>query len=247
MGLNTILVFIAFSVLTIIGLLNDESRTATFSRSKEEWFADSAGLFIQGVIIPAFPFLTVPLLAHQFPALSGSLDMPAIFQFVLSFVFVDYLYYWNHRIFHKRSYWAIHRLHHSSRHLDIFATSRNSLITSFLFVYVWSQILALFLLKDSTPFMLGLGITFALDLWRHSGIKHADWVHTMLGWFLILPEQHVLHHSLTGRTKNYGANLNWWDKLHSTYSGNVVANKNLERLSDKNLWNELLTPWKAGK
>lgn len=245
MGLNTILVFIAFSVLTILGLLNDESRNATLSRSKEEWFADSAGLFIQGVIIPAFPFLVVPLLAYFFPSASGSLDLAPALQFFLSFVVVDYLYYWNHRAFHKRSYWSIHRLHHSSRHLDIFATSRNSLITSFLFVYVWSQILALYFLKDSTAFMLGLGITFALDLWRHSGIQHADWVQTFFGWFLIMPEQHVLHHSLSGRTKNYGANICWWDKLHNTFSSTIVPNRNLERLSGKNIWNELLTPWRS--
>lgn len=247
MGLNTILIFITFSLLSIISFLNDESRVATMSRSREEWIADMMGLFIQGVLIPAFPFLLVPVLYSAFPTIAGKLEVNSIVQFLLSFVVVDYIYYWNHRFFHKKSLWPVHRLHHSSRHLDIFATSRNSLVTSFMFIYIWSQTVAMFLLKDSSAFMLGLGLTFALDLWRHSGVRHPQILEKSLNWILIMPGQHVVHHSVTGRTKNYGANLCWWDKLHRTYSPVVVENKNLEKLSDKNVWRELVTPWKANK
>lgn len=242
--MNLILLFLTFSALTIIGLLNEENRTATLSRSKDEWTADMAGLFIQGVMIPAIPFLAVPLLYEFFPSFGGKIEIHAFLQFLLSFVLIDYFYYWNHRIFHKRHYWFIHRMHHSSRHLDIFATSRNSVITSFLFVYIWSEILAMFLLKDATPFMLGLGLTFALDLWRHSGIKQPALIHSLFGWALILPEQHVLHHSLVGRNKNFGANLSWWDKLHGTFSNTEVKNRELERKSNRSVWQDLFTPWK---
>ncbi len=245
MGLNTILIFITFSLLSIISFLNDEARIATMSRSREEWIADMMGLIIQGVLIPAFPFLLVPILYSSFPTIAGKLEMSSLIQFLLSFVMVDYIYYWNHRFFHKKNFWPVHRLHHSSRHLDIFATSRNSLVTSFMFIYVWSQIVAMFLLRDSSPFMLGLGLTFALDLWRHSGVNHPTMVNKSLNWLLIMPGQHVVHHSVTGRTKNYGANLCLWDKLHGTYSPNVIPNSNLEKLSDKNVWRELVSPWKV--
>lgn len=247
MGINVILLFISFSIIAFIGLLSDESRKLTLSRSGEEWTADFAGLFIQGTIIPAVPFLTVPLLTELFPALAGSINLDPFSQFLISFVFVDYLYYWNHRLFHRRHYWPIHRLHHSSRHLDIFATSRNSLITSFLFVYVWSQIIGMYFLKDSTAFMLGLGLTFALDLWRHSGIDHGTRFNQLAGAVFITPAHHVLHHSVTGRTRNYGANLSIWDRLHGTFSNEYVMNNNLEKLSDKNVWKELLFPWKTNK
>lgn len=245
MGLNTILIFITFSLLSIISFLNDEARVATMSRSREEWIADMMGLFIQGILIPAFPFLLVPVLYSAFPAIAGKLEISSLIQFLLSFVLIDYIYYWNHRFFHKKSFWPVHRLHHSSRHLDIFATSRNSLVTSFMFIYVWSQMLAMFLLKDSSAFMLGLSLTFALDLWRHSGVRHPELINKSLNWLLIMPGQHVVHHSVTGRTKNYGANLCLWDKLHGTYSTAVIANSNLEKLSDKNVWRELVSPWKG--
>lgn len=245
--MNLVILFFTFSALTIIGLLNEETRNATFSRTKEEWTADMAGLFIQGVIVPAVPFLTVPFLYEFFPAFAGKIDLSGFVQFILSFVLVDYLYYWNHRIFHRRHYWFIHRMHHSSRHLDVFATSRNSMITSFLFVYIWSEIIGMYLLKDSTFFMLGLGLTFALDLWRHSGVKQPHALHSALSWAFIMPEQHVLHHSLVGRNRNYGANFCWWDKLHGTFSPNEVKNKELERTTNRNVWQELFTPWKVNK
>lgn len=241
--MNAILIFMTFSLLTLIGLINDESRTAALSRSKKEWLVDFTGLFIQGVIIPAFPFFLVPLLIKTFPQQSGTVEMHPAFQFLLSFVAIDYLYYWNHRIFHGRSCWSVHRLHHSSRHLDIFATSRNSLITSFMFIYIWAQIFAMFFLKDSTAFLLGLAVTFALDLWRHSGMNSKA-LSSFFGWILIMPEQHVVHHSLTGRTKNYGANLCWWDKLHGTYSGEVIQNRDLEKMSNRSIWSEILFPWR---
>ena len=215
------------------------------TRTPEEWIADLMGLFIQGIVIPAFPFLIVSLLDLSFPSISGKLEMHSLLQFILSFVVVDYIYYWNHRVFHKRSFWTIHRLHHSSRYLDIFVTSRNSLFTSFLIVYVWAQIIGMFFLKDSTPFMVGLGLTFALDLWRHSGMKHSQFIHSTFEWAIILPENHVLHHSLLGRTKNFGANFCFWDKLHGTYSNELIANKNLEKITNKNIWYELFYPWKV--
>lgn len=245
MGLNTILLFLTFSSLSLLILINEEKKELTLSRSADEWTIDIFGLLIQGIIIPAFPFLVVPLLAKAFPSFYGRINLHHVIQFLLSFVLVDYIYYWNHRIFHGRKFWSLHRLHHSSRHLDLFATSRNSFITSFLFVYIWAQITAMFLLSDSTAFMLGLAMTFALDLWRHSGSTQPLFIKHTLGKVLILPEEHVFHHSLTGRTKNYGANLNWWDKLHGTYSEKIIKNRELERISGKNIWSELFIPWRS--
>ena len=134
MGLDLIIIFMTFSALTLMSLLIDENRTRVLSRTPAEWLYDGVGLIIQGVMIPALPFLLLPLLRMILPNLNGSLTFPGWIQFLFSFVVVDYLYYWNHRVLHHKMYWSLHRLHHSSRLLDVLSTSRNSLITSFLFV-----------------------------------------------------------------------------------------------------------------
>jgi sterol desaturase/sphingolipid hydroxylase (fatty acid hydroxylase superfamily) len=245
--MSQFILFLTFCGLTIVGLLNEESRKATFSRTHAEWFFDLAGLFIQGILIPAFPFIVVPLLTLLFPSYQGKVDISAFVQFLMSFILVDYLYYWNHRLLHKKQSWVLHKLHHTSSHLDIFATSRNSFITSFLLIYVWVQVGAMFLLNDSTPLMTGLAFTFALDLWRHSGVNLPHRINQYLKYILILPGQHVLHHSLSGRNKNFGANFSWWDLMHGTYSHLDVPNKNLEKLSSDSIFNQVFMPWKDSK
>lgn len=244
MGLNLLIIFITFSALSLHGLLDDRSRNLTLSKSKTEWFYDGIGLFIQGVIIPLAPFSILPFMNSFFPELKGSVEIAGWIQFGLSFIVVDYLYYWNHRFFHTKNYWSLHRLHHSARILDIFATSRNSLITSFLMVYFWVQILGIFLLKDSTGFMLGLAFTFALDLYRHSGIRGPLWLNQFLGKFLIVSEHHIYHHSLKGRNRNFGANFSWWDKLHGTFSAETVLNNNLDSLPQGKMMKNILMPWR---
>lgn len=245
--MSIIILFFTFSALAILSFIKGDLRRSAMSRTKDEWTADFMGLFIQGIFIPAVPFILVPVIASLFPSLDQRFELNPIAQFFVSFMVVDYFYYWNHRIFHKKSWWHIHRMHHTSRHLDLFATSRNSLITSLLFIYVWAQVAGLLLLRDNTAFMLGLGLTFALDLWRHSGLKTPDFFQSLIGWILILPEHHVLHHSVNGRNKNFGANFCWWDMLHGTYSSQYVQNRNLEKLSDRNIWKELILPVRAGK
>ncbi|MBA2404193.1 MAG: sterol desaturase family protein [Bdellovibrionales bacterium] len=245
--MNQLILFVIFSGLTLVGLLNEESRKATLGRSHTEWILDLAGLFIQGILIPAFPFLMVPLLTYLVPDYQGRMDVSPIIQFLVSFVLVDYLYYWNHRLLHKNQSWVLHKLHHSSRHLDIFATSRNSFITSFLMVYVWFQVAAMYLLYDSSAFMLGLAFTFGLDLWRHSGVNLPHQSNQYLKFILILPGQHVLHHSLSGRNKNFGANFSWWDMIHGTYSPLEVPNRNLEKMPQGKILNQVFMPWKDTK
>ena len=247
MGLNTIILFIVFITLVSCRLLREESSILSFSRTKQEWTIDLMGLFIQGVVIPIFPLLLIPFLEYFFPHYNKRIEINPWNQVLLSFVLIDYLYYWNHRLFHTKRFWHIHRLHHSSKHLDVFATSRNSVITSFVFVYLWTQTLALYLLSDSTYFLFGFALTFALDLWRHSGVSTPRSLKKCLDLFLITPEHHVFHHSKVGRNKNFGANLNLWDKIHGTFTSEIIANEKLEKLPSEKIWEELLFPRRLGK
>ncbi len=247
MGLNTALIFLVFSLLVLLRLSNELYRHASLSRSKEEWIVDFMGLIIQGVIIPLTPLMMIPLLKYFVPSLHQSVHIDPIGQFIISFFVVDYLYYWNHRFFHSKTFWHIHRLHHSSRHLDVFATSRNSLVTSFVFIYVWAQVIGLYLIQDPTFFLAGFGCTFALDLWRHGGVATPKILKNLMSPILILPEHHIYHHAVLGRTKNYGANLNWWDRIHGTFSNEMIQNENLEKLPSRSIWLEIFSPRRIGK
>jgi sterol desaturase/sphingolipid hydroxylase (fatty acid hydroxylase superfamily) len=132
---------------------------------------------------------------------------------------VDYLYYWNHRALHTQALWKTHAVHHTPEHADVFITSRNTLWTPLLLVYLWANGLMIFLLKDPVPFLLAASITASLDLWRHTTFITAPGsvLHRALAGLLVTPNEHLWHHSRERAGCNFGANLSLWDRLHGTY------------------------------
>jgi sterol desaturase/sphingolipid hydroxylase (fatty acid hydroxylase superfamily) len=152
------------------------------------------------------------------PAWRGRLAAPPAVGFAASFVAVDYAYYWNHRLLHGATLWRWHAVHHTAAALDVLVTSRNTVWSHFLILYVWVNALGIYLLADPAPFLLGAALTAALDLWRHSeaGPPPGRLARGLAG-VLITPAEHAWHHSAARPGCNFGANLSWWDRLHGTY------------------------------
>ncbi len=207
------LVFSAFTILSAAAFFRSEGPSRIFRRSRGEWLADGAGLLVQGVVVPFVETALVYAgLYRFFPQLRGAVAISPITAFALNFVLVDYLYYWNHRLLHG-ALWPWHALHHSAEDLDVWVTSRNTLWTPVLIVYIWINGLFAFILKDPSAYLMSAAITAALDLWRHSGAWPADWTLPLL----ITPREHAWHHSAERFDRNFGANLKLWDRLHGTH------------------------------
>lgn len=218
-----IIVFVAFIGLISWTICNKFGRTQLKAKSIEDWLLDSAGLFVQGMLIP----LLQATIIYQFyryclPISPGYLHISLILTFLISFVVVDYLYYWNHRLLHSSFFWNVHRVHHSVTYLDVLGTSRNTIWASFLIIYLWIHSFFLYLLADPIGYILGVSLTSALDLWRHSQliVPSNHWFYRFLSPWLILPQDHSWHHSRQSPNCNYGANLKLWDRLHGTYYQN---------------------------
>ncbi|MEC4816262.1 MAG: sterol desaturase family protein [Scytonema sp. PMC 1069.18] len=214
------LVFFAFFILLILTAVDDKKLTLFQVKKYEDWFLDAIGLFFQGIIIPGLQISFVFFFYQHFLSDTRSiLRLHPLAAFCLSFVFVDYLYYWNHRLFHTRWLWFAHQVHHTVTIMDVLGTSRNTLWTSFLIIYLWVHSLFIYLLQDSTWYLLGVSVSSALDLWRHSEIslKPTSMAYNLLSSWLILPQDHAWHHATECIQGNYGANLKLWDKIHGTY------------------------------
>jgi sterol desaturase/sphingolipid hydroxylase (fatty acid hydroxylase superfamily) len=217
---ENILIFAAFTVLIGLTIAHKPSWAKLRTKSREDWILDGLGLLVQGLLIPILQIAVIYQLYRYFlPLPQGCLHLPQVATFLLSFILVDYLYYWNHRCLHSRWFWHLHQVHHTVTDMDVLGTSRNSLWTSFLIIYLWIHALFLYLLHDSTGYLIGVSITAALDLWRHSQLAIApqSWLFRLLSPWLILPQDHAWHHASDSGCRNYGANLKIWDKLHGTY------------------------------
>lgn len=187
-------------------------------RTYSDWFIDFVGLLLQGLGIA---LIQTWFILKVFPALlpnyKSFISIHPIVQFVISFILIDYIYYWNHRMLHSRLFWRLHFLHHSAKNVDWLTTSRNHLFTPLAICYLWLHSFFAFILTDYRFYLAGVICTYALDIWRHSKFspKHAQIFQKIEGVF-ITPRLHHEHHSKTNCESFFGANFSWWDTLHST-------------------------------
>lgn len=242
------IVFTCFSALTIASLFAPRIRAALAAQDAAAWILDLSGLAIQGMLIPLLQAAVVGgLLYVLLPSYSGIVSVPGWTAFLLNFVLIDYLYYWNHRLLHARGFWALHQVHHSARHMNVLIASRNTIWTSFFIVYLWGNGLALFLLKDSSTYLIASALSCGLDLWRHSGFgpRRGAFMDRLLSLFLVTPFQHACHHG-GGETvdTNFGANLNLWDKLHGTFAHPQALPETLGLETGLTLGRSLFFPFK---
>jgi sterol desaturase/sphingolipid hydroxylase (fatty acid hydroxylase superfamily) len=204
-------------LVAFVALAALERRDGRHAGGRADHLLNLAGLAIQGVAVPAAGYLiATQVLAVRFPESAGSLAIGWWGAFLLNFVVVDLLYYLQHRLFHRAGVlWAMHRCHHAAPDVNVWATSRNSLVVNFLFVYLLLNPVLGFLCDRPDAFFLGAALTAALDLWRHARVPER-FAPAWLGRVLVTPAHHHLHHSPEGRGVNFGANLMLWDRLFGT-------------------------------
>jgi sterol desaturase/sphingolipid hydroxylase (fatty acid hydroxylase superfamily) len=236
------LIFVTFWVLFMVTLFQPGGWQAVRQKSREAWLLDSCGLVMQGAIVPTlqlclgqwvYPWLW-PQFAHCLSCSNG-------LGFLLSFVVVDYAYYWNHRWLHGQG-WPLHYIHHTVTDFDVLGTSRNTIWSSFFILYLWVHSVMIYLLQPSAGYMLGVSLTAILDLWRHSCclLPENHWLMHILGIFLVLPQDHAQHHARSDC--NYSANFRLWDHWHGTATS---QRQFPEKMGDRPLlplWRQLLYP-----
>jgi sterol desaturase/sphingolipid hydroxylase (fatty acid hydroxylase superfamily) len=239
------LVLIAFAALVVSACCRRDGWTAIRARTPGDWLLDGSGLLMQGLVVPLAQTAAVPAaLRWAAPEIESCLAAPAAVAFLCHFVGVDYAYYWNHRGLHRPSVWRWHAVHHTAPRMDVLVTSRNTLWTHFLIVYVWLNALGLFLLRDPSPFVLSIAVTAALDLWRHSesGPAPGSRAGRLVAWVLITPHAHAWHHSAERTGVNFGANLACWDRLHGSYLSPAERPAGLGVTLDAGTWARLARP-----
>ncbi len=243
--MDLVIVSVFFWGLTCLSLRSRKERQRLRKRSSDDWLVDGISLVIQGALIPLLQKgIGVVVLTHWWPHLKGSLHLGGIGCFLLNFALVDYIYYWNHRWLHSPRLWFIHRLHHSSKDLDLYGTSRNSWFSSFFVVYFWLNTFFIYWVDVPSAYILSMALTAGMDLWRHTGFRNQrlDSIYKRMSWIFITPYQHQWHHGQKAENLNFGANLSLWDQLHGTYRGSLEAPKAFGLQESLKLTREFLFP-----
>jgi sterol desaturase/sphingolipid hydroxylase (fatty acid hydroxylase superfamily) len=242
-----LLVFPIFLILILATFWGQAGWGRLRQKPFQDWLLDLIGLFMQGFVIPILQVIViVKLYAFVLPHWQGQLHLAPWLAFAVNFVAIDYLYYWNHRLLHGKALWPLHQVHHSVTVMDVLGTSRNTLWSSFLIVYLWVNGLFVYLLDAPTWYLVGMSVTSGLDLWRHSRltIVQETGLYRWLSSWLMLPQDHHWHHAQGSDGCNFGANFKLWDRMHGTYWESDAPPQSLGNGVNLSLVQQLLFPFR---
>nr|XP_060638135.1 alkylglycerol monooxygenase [Anolis sagrei ordinatus] len=133
----------------------------------------------------------------------------------LTFLGVDFGYYWFHRMAHEINLlWAGHQTHHSSEDYNLFTALRQSVLQKYT---SWVFYLPLAFFIPPSVYAVHLQFNLLYQFWIHTEVI------SNLGpleFILNTPSHHRVHH---GRNpycidKNYGGTLIIWDRIFGTFA-----------------------------
>lgn len=144
------------------------------------------------------------------------LDPSKATTWVLSFLCVDFIYYWWHRFNHEINLlWAGHIVHHQSEDYNLSTALRQSWPTglSSAFFYLPMAVIGI-------PFQVyfgGIGLMLLYQFWIHTQVIDKL---GPLEWVLNTPSHHRVHHGVNPEyvDRNYGGILIVWDRLFGTFA-----------------------------
>lgn len=151
-----------------------------------------------------------------------SLDAAAWTSWLLAFVLVDFVYYWQHRWSHEINLlWAGHLVHHSSEEFNTSVALRQSFLHD-LMVYPLFFSLALLGIPP-LHFFVAVAVLAIYQYWIHTRAirRFPEWLERLIN----TPSNHRVHHGSNKLyvDRNYGGMLMLWDRLFGTWQAETEA------------------------
>lgn len=171
-------------------------------------------LALSTLILVPLVFFVAPLQFFSF----SNLNVPIPISFILSFLFLDFVNYINHRLHHKIPFlWRFHRLHHADHNIDSLTTFLHhplELLTSFI---ITIALTAIFDVPVIVLLVYGLIVGFH-SAFTHFNILLPERIAKVLKFVFITPNFHRTHHSLNivEGNANFGILFVFWDYLFKT-------------------------------
>ena len=174
---------------------------------------------LTGNILMVFALKGITLALHfylfQFKLLNLSALMPVWALWILTFVMIDLVFYFYHRISHRVNFlWAIHMSHHSSTEMNFAVSLRQAWLGPVSKI----PFFAILPLIGFDPTIIAVAGVIS-TLWGVVG--HTQMVGKLgpLEWILNTPSHHRVHHGSNPEyiDKNYGNLLIIWDRLFGTF------------------------------
>jgi sterol desaturase/sphingolipid hydroxylase (fatty acid hydroxylase superfamily) len=185
------------------------------------WFGNIALMLASWPILALLPFLTaleggMVASEHGF-GLFNIASAPAVVVVPLSFILLDLLGYWEHRLFHAvPMLWRLHALHHSDHDLDVTTAVRHHPLESLVQAGLNAAAAVMF---GFPPVAIAFytATLSVVQVLHHGNIrfpKNLRWMSSIV----ITPDLHSLHHSVSIKesNSNFSNLFTSWDRMFGT-------------------------------
>ena len=188
------------------------------------WTSNLLLIVIDGVFVRLlFPIVAVGvavIAAEKHWGLFNMLGLPIWLEFALAVIILDMMIYWQHVASHHIPFlWAMHKVHHADRDIDVTTGSRfhpieiglSMLYKMALVVILGAPILAVIIFEI---------ILNGCAMFNHSNVKLPLGFDRVLRRFIVTPDMHRVHHSTIAAetNSNYGFSLSLWDRVFGSYT-----------------------------
>lgn len=215
------------TLLALLAAQESWPRRARPAQRAPRWFVN-LGLVVIDTGFVRLIALAVPLAAVAAAAwaareglgLLARVQWPFLLEAGLSFLALDALIYWQHRLFHRIPlFWRLHRMHHSDLEFDTTTGVRFHPVEIALSMLI--KVAAVIALGAPAVAVIVFEVALnATSLFNHTNLRLPPAVDRALRFVLVTPDMHRVHHSVHRREhdSNYGFNLTWWDHLFRSYT-----------------------------
>jgi sterol desaturase/sphingolipid hydroxylase (fatty acid hydroxylase superfamily) len=159
------------------------------------------------------------------------LEFNLITSTILTVIFLDFIIYWQHRLFHRIPIlWRLHKVHHCDKFLDVTSAFRFHPLEMILSFFIKLFFIYLLGATASGVFIFEVLLS-GLAIFNHSNLKIPKKWNRYLSKIVATPDYHLVHHSTRREIhdSNYGFNLVVWDHLFSSFNNSEeILNEDFE-------------------
>lgn len=213
------------------------------------------GLFVR-LIFPVIAVGIAVIASDKNWGLFNSLDLPIWLEITFAIIILDMLIYWQHVASHHIPFlWAMHKVHHADRDIDVTTGSRFHPLEIGLSM-AYKMALIVLLGAPVIAVILFELILNACAMFNHSNVKLPLGLDRLLRRFIVTPDMHRVHHSarISETNSNYGFSLSLWDRIFGSYTaqpanghdGMVIGLKEHQDTAPASLTWSLLLPLGKG-
>lgn len=193
------------------------------------WFGNLGIVLLNTVVLRAlFPVLAVDLASMAEINGWGILNnysQPDCLTIILGVIALDLLMYLQHILFHSVPlFWRLHMMHHADLDVDVSTGLRFHPLEVILSMGLKMAAVAA-LGPPAVSVIIFEVVLNATSMFNHGNILLSTGFDRVLRLFVVTPDMHRVHHSVTIRetNSNFGFNLSWWDRLFGTYRPEPAA------------------------